>query len=66
MNGKDPMKYVNDCLRRIEKLSNAGIDVIMVFDGSPPPGKANEEEARKKYDILYIDAARRTSTRGKS
>lgn len=41
--GKDQTKYVNDCLRRVEKISKVGIDLILVFDGGPLPRKLKEE-----------------------
>ena len=37
--GKDQAKYVNDCLRRVDKISKVGIDLILVFDGGPLPRK---------------------------
>lgn len=46
--GKDQRKYVNDCLRRAEKISKVGIDLILVFDGGPLPRKMKEEEYRRK------------------
>lgn len=46
--GKDPIKYVNDCIRRAEKITKAGIDLILVFDGGVLPRKLNEEETRRR------------------
>lgn len=40
--GKDPTKYVMDCIRRVEKITKAGVKLIMVFDGTAHPRKANE------------------------
>ena len=37
--GPNRYKYVADCMKRIAKIQNLGIKVIMVFDGGPLPGK---------------------------
>ena len=38
--GKNLNKFVEECMKRIYKLQNAGLKVIMVFDGGPLPRKA--------------------------
>lgn len=48
LGGPNRYKYVQDCLKRIAKIENLGIKVIMVFDGGPLPGKKEEEESRRK------------------
>jgi hypothetical protein len=37
--GPNRYRYVGDCIKRINKLSNLGVKVIMVFDGGPLPCK---------------------------
>jgi hypothetical protein len=37
--GKDPKKYINDCIKRAEKIIKAGIDLTLVFDGGVLPRK---------------------------
>jgi len=39
LGGANRYRYVNDCLKRISRIQNLGIKVIMVFDGGPLPGK---------------------------
>jgi hypothetical protein len=39
--GRNKTKYISDCLRRVEKISNAGIELILVFDGGVLPKKQN-------------------------
>jgi hypothetical protein len=63
--GPNRYKYVADCIKRINKLQNLGVKVIMVFDGGPLPGKREEEESRRRYILEYADAVRKPSLRGK-
>jgi exonuclease 1 len=48
LGGPNRYRYVNDCIKRINKIQNQGVKVIMVFDGGPLPCKRGEEEYRKK------------------
>jgi hypothetical protein len=37
--GQDVKKFVNDCMRRVNKIVKMEIDVIFVFDGAFLPSK---------------------------
>jgi hypothetical protein len=39
LGGPNRYRYVNDCIKRINKIQSEGVKVIMVFDGGPLPGK---------------------------
>ena len=48
VNGKDQNKYVQDCLKRVDKILKAGVQILMVFDGGALPKKNKEEEMRRR------------------
>ncbi len=37
--GKEKFKFVRDILKRIDKIQNYGVKLVLVFDGGPLPRK---------------------------
>jgi hypothetical protein len=38
--GQGVKKFVNDCMKRVEKIVQFDIDVVFVFDGAKLPSKS--------------------------
>jgi exonuclease-1 len=59
-------RFVQEVMRRVERIRALGVRVVMVFDGAPLPGKLEEERAREKSRAASLEKAQEFERLGDS